>query len=170
MLIQRKTSNSPYLHPGRLPDLLAAIQSMALHERYRRSAADWADLRSGDKNKASHWKAVFEQHPEFFRPSINYPGDFALVWRRAGNNRYHRRLGRVLDREEYDALTEEDRKRFISRAPVPEGQIKTLLDTAIGLHKNAMEAHRDWRWWTTPASAIVSSFIGAIIGGFIKSH
>ena len=171
MNVLGRDDKSPYLVKGRLPDLLAAIQAMAIYERYRRSVSDWADLISGDKDSASHWKEIFDDHPEFFRPSVVHPGDYSLVWRRAGNSRYHRRLGKIMDQVEVDLLPEEERRRYITRPPVPEGQIKTLLDTAINLHQHATEAQRDRRWWITPVTAIVStigSFAGAIVGALIK--
>jgi hypothetical protein len=69
--------------------LLAAIQMMAIHERYRRSSADWAGLISGDSSsaKSSYWESVFADHPEFFRQSAARQGDYALIWRRAGKRR-----------------------------------------------------------------------------------
>ena len=76
-----------------------------------------------------------------------------------------------MDQAEVDLLTEEERRRYITRPPVTEGQIKTLLDTAINLHQHATEAQRDRRWWITPVTAIVStigSFAGAIMGALIK--
>jgi hypothetical protein len=162
---------SPYLTDGRLPDLLAAIQTMAIYERYRCPCARWADLISGDESKGSHWQTVFSEHPEFFRPSANFPGDYALVWRRAGASRYHRKLGRVIERDEFTRMTEQDRQRYLSRPPVPEGQLKTLIDTAINLHQRAVDDYRDRRWWITPlvaVLAVIGSFVGAIVGARLK--
>lgn len=68
-------------------------------------------------------------------------------------------------------MSQEDRDRLLHRAPVPEGQIKTLLDTAISLHQRAVEADRDRRWWITPVIAIltaVGSFVGAILGARVE--
>jgi hypothetical protein len=163
-------SRSPYLKQGRLADLMAAIQMMAIHERYRRSSADWAELISGDSAKSSYWESIFADHPEFFRQSAAHQGDYALVWRRAGNSRYHRGIGKILQSTEVDNLSQEER-RYLSRPPVPEGQIKTLLDTAINLHQRAVEEYRDRRWWVGPVTTIVNaagSFVGALIGGHVK--
>ena len=165
MAVEKK---SQYLKPNRLADVLAAIQTMALHERYRRSAEDWADLISGNKEVAKHWEEVFDDHPEFFRKSHTFQGHYALVWRRATPGRYLRREQRPVSPQEYDAMTEEERSRRLNRAPVPEGQIKTLLDTAVNLHQREVDAARDWRWWVAPMIAAASSFIGAILGGLLK--
>jgi hypothetical protein len=171
MTSRERNAVSPYLKTGRLADLLAAIQTMAIHDRYRRSVPDWADLICGDKDAASHWTTIFDDHPEFFRPSSGNPGEYALIWRRAGNNRYHRKLGRILERAEIDELIPEQRERYISRPPVPEAQVKTLLDTAISLHQKAVDAYRDRRWWVTPLTTVLStagSFLGAILGVHVK--
>jgi hypothetical protein len=75
-----------------------------------------------------------------------------------------------LDQTEVDALSDEERRRYISRPPVLEGQIKTLLDTAVNLHQRAVDDHRDKRWWITPMTALLStigSFVGAVIGAHI---
>jgi hypothetical protein len=166
-LVGFKVVTDPYLRPNRLTDLLAAIQTMALFDRYRRPAKRWAYLISGDESREDYWREIFDQHPEFFRPSSAHSGQYALVWRRAGNGRYHRSFGRILDQTEYDALSLDDKKRYISRPPVPEDQIKTLLDTAIHLHEKAVDARRERRWWVTPVIAVLStlgSFAGAVIG------
>jgi hypothetical protein len=167
MKLPIRHSASPYMKPDRLADLMAAIQTMAFHGRYRRSSADWAALISGDTGKESHWKAVFDEHPEFFRPSAANPGEYALVWRRARSNQYHRKMGRILELAEIDGLSPEQRNRYLSRPPVPEAEVKTLLDTAINLHQKEVEARRERRWWITPVIAIVAalgSFLGAIAG------
>jgi len=166
MKLLARYSELPYMKPGRLADLLAAIQTMAIHERYRRSSADWAHLISGDANRATYWKTVFDEHPEFFRPSPQHPDEYALVWRRA-SSRYRREIGRVLEQEEIDKPDAQNRSQHLSRPPVPEAQIRTLLDTAINLHQKAVEERRDRRLWIASLTAIVStigSFVGALVG------
>ena len=49
------------------------------------------------------------------------------------------------------------------RAAVSEAQIKILMDEAINLHSNELEASRDWRWWIAPALSFAGSFVGAIL-------
>jgi hypothetical protein len=165
-MIWSRNSKSPYLKPDRLPDLLAAIQAMAISPRYRLGPIDWADLISGDSAKGSYWRTVLDEHPEFFRASSKHPGQYALIWRRAGGSRYHRREGRILEYAEIADLAEEDRK-FLSRPPVPEAQIKTLFDTAISLHKNAVDEYRDRRWLIMLLASLASplaSALGAVLG------
>jgi hypothetical protein len=155
---------SPYLKPGRLQDILAAIQTMAIYRKYRRSAGEWARLISGNKTKSVHWIEIFNDHPEFFRPSETYPGFYALVWRRATDDRFHTGLGRVLLPAEIALLSIRDRKRYLTRAPVPEVHIKTLMDAAIDLHQRAVDEYRDRRWWITPVIGLIATTVGAFIG------
>jgi hypothetical protein len=68
----------------------------------------------------------------------------------------------MLSQVQYDALTLEQ-KKWVSRPPVPEEQIKTLVDIAITLHSRQLDQSRDWRWWV----AIATSFIGVIVGAFL---
>jgi hypothetical protein len=158
-------SSSPYLRDKRLNDIVAAIQMMAVNDRYRMSASDWARMIEGNPNREDYWCDVFVEHPEFFRTSEIHPGNYALILRRALPSRYHRKRGIVLTREEYDILTKEERDRYMSRAPLSQDQTKMLLDTAIALHKNAVEAQRDWRWWVPAGLGFVGSLAGAILGG-----
>jgi hypothetical protein len=166
----RKTTNSsPYLTAGRLNDVLAAIQTMALYRYYRAPASEWTELISGSKEKKDEqrWQEVFNDHPEFFRRSVAHAGDYALVWRRALPRRSHYITKAIITSNEYDKLSE-DEKKYYSRPQVPESQIKTLMDLAVSLHQRAIDQARDWRWWVAPAVAAGSSFIGALIGGLAK--
>jgi hypothetical protein len=75
--------NSPYLaEPTRLGDVIAAIQAMATYKYYKLDFEGWADRISADRNRADHWQAVFEEHPEFFRLDGERK-KASLVWRRA---------------------------------------------------------------------------------------
>ena len=73
---------SPYLTASRLADVIAAIQTMSLYDKYKVSCAEWSHRISGDRSRAEHWKAVFVEHPEFFRRSSSRDDHFSLVWRR----------------------------------------------------------------------------------------
>jgi len=163
-----KTRNSsPYLQPGRLNDVLAAIQTMALYRYYRASVDGWAELISnskGNKEDEQRWREVFNDHPEFIRRSVLHHDHYALVWRRALPSHCHYITKAIITSEEYNKLSDEEKNSY-SRPQVPESQIKTLMDLAITLHQRAIDQSRDWRWWIAPAIAAASSFIGALIGG-----
>ena len=134
-----RSRGSPYLNTDRLGDVLAAIQAMAVHERYRQSCAEWAGWISGDESRSDYWQQVFDDHPEFFRRSPD--GDYSLVLRRA--------------------LVTQSQQNV--RPALSEAQIETLVDMAIKLHSNELEASRDWRWWIARAISFAGSFIGAIL-------
>ena len=68
-----KHQKSRYLQPNRLSDILAAIQTMSLYHRYRRSSEEWADLISGETDKATYWKCIFDEHPEFESAGAKIP-------------------------------------------------------------------------------------------------
>jgi hypothetical protein len=155
-------SNSPYLKPNRLADVIAAIQFMAMNERSSQSCKQWAEAISGDELKEPYWRVIFQDHTELFRKSPDDPDHYALIWRRALPRRYFRPEGKMLSQVEFDALPA-NQKKLASRPPVPEAQIKTLVDIAITLHSRQTDQHRDWRWWVP----IVISFIGSLVGAFL---
>jgi hypothetical protein len=157
----------PYLKPNRLNDVVAALQMMGLNNRYRLAPEDWAERISGDRMKADYWSDVFADHPEFFRKATENLGHYALVVRRALPRRYDPKRARTLTYEEYSRLPQEG-KDELSRPPVSEVQLKLLLDTAINLHKNAIDAERDWRWWVTPIVTFITSFGGALLALWLK--
>lgn len=154
---------SAYLNePGRLGDVIAAIQAMATYKFYKLTFEDWADRISADKQRSDHWRRVFEEHPEFFRLDGERKRA-SLVWRRQYPRRYHVDEQRMLTIEELDSLPETIRSNRISRTPLAASDISTLVNTAINLHSRALEAKKETRWWL-PLAATVGSLIGAIIG------
>jgi hypothetical protein len=157
---------SPYLaEPGRLGDVIAAIQAMATYKFYKLSHEAWADRIAADQGQGAKWRRVFEQHPEFFR--LDSARERAsLVWRRQFPKRFDVDALRVLTNEEYAVLTEAQRLR-VSRVPLSASDIKTLVDTAVNLHSRALEHQKDRRWWVALASA-VGGLIGAVLGALLK--
>lgn len=152
-------SEAPYLKPNRLSDVIAAIQFMAMHERSRRSSKEWAEGIWADATKASHWKTVFDEHTELFRKAPDGKDEYALIWRRSLQKRYFRHENRMLSQKEFDALTDEE-KRWVSRPPLTDEQVKTLVDIAITLHEHQQNQKRDWRWKVP----VIASFLGSLVG------
>ena len=60
-------SKSPYLKDQRLADVIAAIQAMGTYKYYKLPFAGWSKRITGSEGKAEEWKAIFIEHPEFFR-------------------------------------------------------------------------------------------------------
>ncbi|OGB00030.1 MAG: N-carbamoyl-L-amino acid amidohydrolase [Burkholderiales bacterium RIFCSPHIGHO2_12_FULL_69_20] len=157
---------SPYLRDAtRLGDVIAAIQAMAVYKFYKLTFEEWADRISADKAQADKWKALFLEHPEFFRLD-GAREKASLVWRRQFPRRYDVDAERILSMEEYEALSFEKNAR-VSRTPLSSSDIKALVDTAINLHSRALEQHKDKRWWVALASAggaLFGSIVGKLLG------
>ncbi|MCX7308223.1 MAG: hypothetical protein NTZ72_09885 [Afipia sp.] len=162
-----KKHASPYEARQRLADVLAAIQSMALYPQSSGTSEEWAERIAGNRTDGKYWKAVFNEHPEFFRLSPDSEDRYALIWRRALPRRFDRRLMRMLNEEEYANKSQKE-FQYISRPPISDSQVKTLLDTAITLHAKALEQSRDYRWWighiTTLGAATLGAFFGVLLG------
>jgi hypothetical protein len=159
---------SPYMIKNRLADVLALIQSMGFNERYRETAEQWAFITFGEPQKAKAAETVFQEHPEFFRDSVKYPGQFSLVARRSLPRRWDTRAKRLVDEAEYSAVDRHAREAFFTRPALSADQINKLLDIAVTLHDSAFERHRDRRWLLTAllpvATALVGTAIGALVG------
>jgi hypothetical protein len=161
-----KSSKSPYLsRPGRLADVIAAIQTLATYKVYKLTVAEWAERISGDRTTYSLWLSVFEEHQEFFRFDTQ-GAKVSLVWRRQYPKNYDVSLERRLDSHELSNVSAEH-MNFISREPLSPPDIKALIDTAINLHVRAIEMQRENRWWVPLASA-VGGLVGSFVGGVLK--
>lgn len=166
MAVKRTGSGSPYLgDPNRLGDVIAAIQAMAVYKFYKLDFRGWADRISADDGQAEKWRAVFLEHPEFFRLDSKRE-KASLVWRRQLPRNYDVDGGRVLTDEEYDSLGAGERSR-VSRSPLSSNDIKALIDTAVNLHARALEHEKKRLWWL-PLFAAVASFLGAVVGAALK--
>ena len=159
---------SAYLNePGRLGDVIAAIQAMATYKFYKLPFEGWADRISADKQRAAHWQRVFEEHPEFFRLDGERQRA-SLVWRRQYPRRYYVDEERTITKEELAKLPEHVRESRVSRSPLTASDIGVLVRTAVDLHARALESRRESRWWI-PVAAIIGGFAGAVVGALLKA-
>ena len=60
---------NPYLTPGRLSDVIAAITALGAYRYYKLTFAGCAERITNRPNEAERWAKVFKEHPEFFRVS-----------------------------------------------------------------------------------------------------
>lgn len=158
---------SPYLtSANRLADVIAAIQAMATYTRYKLTFEEWADRLSADKTRALYWKAVFEEHPEFFRLD-GTKTRASLVWRRQYPRRFDTELDKILSTPEYRTLPASDQER-IQRVTLTPADIKTLIDTAINLHSRAIAERTEKRWWLPVLTSGIAALIGAGIGALLS--
>jgi len=86
--VNKSIDIAPYRIPGRLADVIAAIQVMAARKRPEAKIEDWAYEFDRDRNAATvnRWTGVFRDHREFFL-TYRLPGEHdlkaALRWRYA---------------------------------------------------------------------------------------
>lgn len=154
--------NSPYLNePTRLAAIISAIQVMGTYKFYKLDFSGWADRISGDANQAGHWKKVFEEHPEFFRLDAGR-GRASLVWRRTYPKLYDVDLEGKISRDQFFKLSDEQKAR-ISRSPLTNSDISTLISAAIQLHSRALEQQQDKRWWISGVVGLLGVILGATL-------
>lgn len=154
--------NSPYLKTeDRLADVIAAIQATGTYKYYKLDFEGWADRITGDKNRSPHWRAVFEEHPEFFR--LDSARERAsLIVRRQRQKLYNVDDETIWPKERYAALTDEHKERF-SRLPLTPHEIQALISVAINLHTRAAETAKEKRWLLT----LIVPLVGALLGGVL---
>jgi hypothetical protein len=159
---------SPYLIDRRLADVIAAIQALASNEFYERRCEKWAGVIVGDEAAADYWRAVFDDHGEFFRSTGRDGREFySLIARRALPHMEKATRNIIYDadyKERTAALEQAEKRATFGRPALPDTQIKMLIDIAISLHTKAVDAGRDWRWWLAPAAAFAASLLSALIG------
>jgi len=150
---------SPYLKEGRLGDVIAAITVLGTYKFYKLEVGRWTDRITGSFDTEPHWKAVFDEHPEFFRLTSDRR-KVSLVWRR----QFPRNFNVDEEPEEFpdheiDGLTESR----ISRRPLRPSEVTELIGVAIRLHDRALEQQKAGVWWIPLATAALS-FMGALVG------
>jgi hypothetical protein len=155
---------NPYLIHGRLPDIIAALTAMGAYKFYKLDFEAWANRIGGPQKSGEHWKAVFEDHPEFFRFDQG-KAKASLVWRRTLPRDYDvDSVPEVLPDHQIPG-TPYDR---VSRRPLEPNEIQALISVAIELHERAIDQQRSSRWWI-PVLTGVLAFAGAITGALLSS-
>ncbi len=109
-----------YSIEGRLEDVLALIQVLALHEYSHRSSIGLKKEIKKDPISAKDWLDVANEHQEFFRVVEEKTNSISLVAR-------------------HHAKDENN-----DRQPLSSEQTQTLLNTAIELHDRQLR--RESRW------------------------
>lgn len=155
--------SNPYLKPGRLAVVIASITALGTYKFYKLDIESWAERISGDAEKDAEFKAVFTEHPEFFR--FNKTGDrVSLVWRRQRPKRFHVDKGVMVDNPEGSPYLPDDR---LSRQPLEPSELTALVDVAVNLHARAVEQNVASKWWV-PILAGILAFMGSIGGALIS--
>lgn len=164
---------SPYQKPGRLADIVAAIQIMGAYTWASREVKDWAKkLCTAEVPSASditRWTEVFQEHPEFFR--LTQTGWASLRWRHGYDRNYHVTQEKELTQPEILALTEKQREDDLTRKVLTADQIEALMKTAIEFHSREIAQSQENRWRLMLLVGLITpilAFIGAIAGAAIK--
>lgn len=159
-----KTNNNPYTtNPNRLADVIAAIQVMSVYKFYKLNFSAWAYRIQANKNNGDYWKNIFEEHPEFFRLNAK-TGSASLVWRRNYQKLYNVDDEVKISLKKYNLLSEDQQLR-ITRSPLTNSDISTLVNIAIDLHSSEINHKQDSRWWMS----LVFGLVGIFLGAFLKS-
>lgn len=154
--------DSPYLkHDDRLAHVISALQVMAIYKFYKLDFESWAERISGDKQEANKWESIFTEHPEFFRLDQQRQSA-SLVWRRSYPKSFNVDTYCELTKDEYHHLSPENKNR-ISRKPLKESEITSLITSAINLHSRALQHKQDRRWWIPLVIGFILGFVPFLI-------
>jgi hypothetical protein len=135
-----------YLKSGRLSDVLALIQVLALDVHAYRSEQGIIDKELGPPNSARSWSELGQQHPEFFRVDTERKHAISLVARH------------VLPHEQ-------DKPR----PALSTDFTCVLLQTAINLHDRQVS---DAEWWKSliPLGAALIGSLATLITLWFKGY
>lgn len=137
-------AKQPYTKDGRLADVLALIQVLALDERTYRSESGLSDELQGKPSSSDSWQELAADHPEFFRVAKEKRSPIALVARH---------------------VTPEDDE---GAKPLAASLMHRLLETAIELHDRQVSAAERWKAWIPALAAAVGGFAGALAKGLFN--
>lgn len=144
----RTNKSSSYLAAGRLADVLALIQVLALDEHAHRSDEGLVSELQGAPRSAASWPNIAEQHPEFFRVAPTGDHRVSLVARHV-------------------APRTEDK-----RPPLPSDYTAKLLQLAVELHDREVRRSQNWHVWvplvvalTAGAFTLFGVWLKVVVGG-----
>jgi hypothetical protein len=141
----RELKRSSYLAEGRLADVLALIQVLALDEHAHRSEDGLSKELQGAPRSAASWPQVADRHPEFFRVAPS------------GNNRVSLVARHVTSREADG-----------SRKPLAPDYTSKLLELAVELHDREVRRTERWHVWM-PVVVAITAGVFTLFGVWLKS-
>lgn len=142
--------------------MIAAIQVMSTYKFYKLSFAGWSKRIAGSEANAEHWEKVFSEHPEFFRLNSDQ-NKVSLVWRRSHQRNFHVDKEQVLTRDQINDLADNEINTRLSRSPLTNSDIATLIATAVDLHSRAIASEKEKRWLLPSLVTILAVCLGAIL-------
>lgn len=129
----------PYSIDGRLSDVMALVQVLALDESAHRSEEGLKSELQGKPTSGESWESLAKQHPEFFRV------------RKTGNHTVS-----LISR---NVLPEGARN-------IPPELLGQLLETAIQLHDRELERKFHWKIYL-PIVVAITAGIFTLIGSVL---
>lgn len=130
--ILRSATQSPYLLRGRLADVLALIQVLALDRDSHRSESGLTAELQGKPASSENWTALAKAHPELFRVKLSGENVVSLIARHVT--------------EPTDQL----------RKPLSTEYLAVLLDLAVEVHDREIQRTRGWHVWVPLIVAVVA--------------
>ncbi|WP_143696757.1 hypothetical protein [Variovorax sp. YR752] len=146
------TPTNSYLVDGRLSDVLALIQVLALSSKTRRSEEGLVTELQGKPASAASWVEVGSQHREFFR-----------VKPAAGQKRAHVSL---IARNVQDPLESDDGDA--QRPLLSSETTAKLMELAVDLHAKQVQRSEAWKTVLIPIVIAVLAAIASISAAFIS--
>lgn len=134
-----------YTEYGRLADVLALLQVLALDKHAHRSENGVTEELQGRPKSSDSWLKIAREHPEFFRVSGSGTHNLSLVARH------------VQPRDGED-----------NRAPLSADFVGKLLQAAIELHDREMDRKNHWKAYI-PIVVAVTAGLFTFIGIFLKT-
>lgn len=129
---------APLLLPGRLPDVLALIQVLALDQHAHRSECLLAVELQGKPRSAESWQNVAQEHTEFFRVRPEGEHTVSLIARH------------VLPKNEF------------GERPLPVEYTGKLLELAVELHDRQLRRAKAWEAFVPILVALIVGVLGLV--------
>lgn len=146
--------NNEYLNEGRLADVLALIQVLALNQKTRRVNSRLVGELQGAPRSAPDWITIGREHREFFR--VGVPAE-------EGKGPHVSLIAR--NTQEYElAGNGEEVKPVLS----PETTAK-LMQMATDLHDRQVAQSNAWKAWLIPVLVSVVAATASISAAFISA-
>lgn len=106
------------------------------------------------RNKKKKWSEIFSEHPEFFR--VSSKSWVSLRWRHALEENFD---------PETNTIVKPDKTKNLTRKPLDNTQIETLISIAVEMHHRAIEHEKEKRWLTP----FLFSLLGIVLGIILKT-
>jgi hypothetical protein len=136
---------SEYILPGRVADVLALIQVLAMDEHAHRSDNGLDSELQGPPRSAETWPELAKKHPEFFRVKPDGEHRVSLIARH------------VTPKDEFGCR------------PFPADYTSKLLQLAVELHDREVRRSQSWHVWL-PILGVFLGGVLALLGVWLKSQ